>query len=102
MYIKKFNESYQNNLLDTLKYLQKYFKTDGVFTNKLLDYVFIGNRLVIELDVTSAYSNGKSERDSIKQKLKKVGFQPGGNAVLINYLSEDELKVTKEFFNSLS
>ena len=101
MYIQKFNERYQPNLKDTLTDLKKYFTTDGVFTSKLLDHTITSNKLLIELDVTSAYEKGKVERDRIKYYLNKAGFQPAGNSLFMITLSNDDLEWVRNYFSNL-
>jgi len=102
IYIQKFNERYQPNIKDTLNSLKKYFTTEGSYTENLLDHsIFLTNKLVIELDIASAYKGGKSERDRIKQSLNRVGFEPVGNSQYMVTLSPDDLEWVKDFFSSL-
>ena len=101
IYIQKFNERYQPNFKDTLNNLKSYFTTDGVFTNNLLDQSIIGDKLLIELDIASAYKEGKAERDRIKSSLKRGGFDHSGNSLFVITLSPDELEWVKNYFSNL-
>jgi len=101
IYIQKFNERYQPNLKDTLNSLRSYFTTDGVYTNNLLDRSIIGDKLLIELDIASAYKEGRAERDRIKSSLKRCGFDLGSNSLFVITLSPDELEWLKNYFSDL-
>ena len=102
IYIQKFNERYQPNLKDTLNGLKSYFTTDGAHTDKLLDHSILhNNMLVIELDIPSAYKYGRSERDSIKNSLYKVGFGEVGISQYAIRLSPEDLEWVENFFSSL-
>jgi hypothetical protein len=96
-----FTERYQTDIIDTLTQLKEYFTKSGVYTENLLEYSFIGNRLYIELDIASAYDGGRSERESIKSKLKRFGFEYAGDTILRVNLSDVDLQKAKDFFNTL-
>jgi hypothetical protein len=100
-YIKLFTERYQTDIIDFLTELKEYFTKSGVYTENLLGYSFIGNRLYIELDIASAYDGGRSERERIKSKLKRFGFEYAGNAELRINLSDTDLQKAKDFFKTL-
>jgi hypothetical protein len=101
IYIQKFNEKYQPSIKDTLNQLKYYFTTDGFYTKKLLDYNIYNNRLYIELDIQSAYKEGKVERSRIKYYLKRGGFEPNGSSNFVIILSPDDLEWVKNWFSSL-
>jgi len=101
-HIKLFNESYKSNLKDTLNDLKSYFTTDGAYTNNLLDkFIISPDKLVIELDIPSAYKDGKSERDGIKYSLKRAGFEPAGTSQFLITLQPEEMEWVKNFFSNL-
>jgi len=100
-HLNKFNEGVQSTIKDTLNSLRNYFITDGVYTSKLLDHMIDGNRLLIELDVQSAYKEGSVERTRIKYYLKRGGFEPSGNSVYVITLSVNDLEWVRNFFSRL-
>jgi len=101
IYIQKFNERYQPNIKDTLSQLKDYFTTAGVYTEKLLDYNIYNNRLYIELDIASAYKEGKVERDRIKSRLKSGGFDSNGSSNFVVILSPNDLEWVNNWFSTL-
>lgn len=88
--IKKFYERFGEKSIDNIiEFLKPYLNTPGTYIYSLVDISFVGSRLLVELDVTSAFPGGKSERDKIKNFLHKNGFSYYGNAV-VQKLIEDE------------
>jgi hypothetical protein len=106
-HLKSFNEAIREvSLIDTLKELRPYLTTEGVYTKYLLDSRLSGNRLYIELDITSAYEGGKNERDRIKRILTRAGFSPiatngyfGGSTYTIT-IDDNNLEIVKNIISS--
>ena len=99
-YIKKFNEAIREvSMIDTLNELKPYFNTQGVYTEKSLGTQLSGNRLYIELDVTSAYKGGKSERDRIKRTLTRAGFSAIGGSTYVVEINDNDLETVRNIIN---
>ena len=100
-HLKSFNEAIREvSLIDTLKELKPYLTTEGVYTKYLLDSRLSGNRLYIELDVTSAYEGGKNERDKIKRVLTRAGFSPIGGSTYTITIDDNNLEIVKNIISS--
>jgi hypothetical protein len=95
-HLKPFNEAIrQVSIIDTLKELKPYLTTKGVFTEHLLDLVLSGDKIFIELDITSAYEGGKNERDRIKRTLTRAGFEPIGGSTYRIVVNDNDLEIVK-------
>jgi hypothetical protein len=100
-FIKSFNERYQPTIVDILSDLKDYFISGGTYTESLLDYSIMDNTLYIDIDIASAFDGGRTERERVKGRLKRFGFEWAGDSSVSIKLSDSDLEEVKSFFNMI-
>jgi uncharacterized metal-binding protein len=95
-YLNKFNEN-NKSINNVLLYLHPYLDKKGVHTRNLVELSLSDNYLYVELDIPSAFPGEKSERDRIKNFLRRNGFEYYSIGCSVKSITNDDKEIIKKY-----
>jgi hypothetical protein len=99
-HLKRYNENLKSESVSKLmNSLRVFLGKEGVYTKYLVRLDIISKYLQISLDIPSGFPRGKTDKDYIRNILRKNGFLYIGDSYVKEIENEEDKYIIKEFID---